>query len=162
MAPSPVGPLRARLRTLAETRLFSSYQQAREAIRALEAAGVSPRSISVVTRSARETESLEQDTGVSDRIEDASVHRSRLQQFVDWLGRVESATVPGFGAILGTGDLWQDVQVAGSGRGAITGALVGAGVPVDAAASLERAVLDGQILVVVHGDYNSAAVQQVL
>ena len=147
---------------MAVTRLFTSYQQAREAIRALEAAGVSPKSISVVTRSPRDAETLEQDTGISDRIEDASVHRSRLQQFVDWLGRVESVAVPGFGAILGTGDLWQDVQVSGSGRGSITGALVGAGVPVDSAASLERAVLEGQILVVVHGVYDPATVQRVL
>jgi hypothetical protein len=148
--------------SLAVTRLFTSYQQARDAIRALEAAGVSPKSISVVTRSPRDAETLEHDTGASDRIEDASLDRSRFQQFVDWLGQVESVAVPGFGAVLGTGDLWQDVQVAGSGRGSITGALVGAGVPVDAAASLERAVLEGQILVVVHGHYNSAAVQRVL
>jgi hypothetical protein len=147
---------------LAVTRLFSTYQQARDAIRVLEAAGVSPKSISVVTRSPRDAEHLEHDTGVSDRIEDASAHRSRLEQFVDWLGRLESVAVPGFGAILGTGDLWQDIQVADSGPGAITGALVGAGVPVDSAASLERAVLEGQILIVVHGDYNAAAVEQVV
>ena len=36
--------------------------------------------------------------GVNDDLEDASVHRNRLENFVDWLGRVESAAVPGFGS----------------------------------------------------------------
>jgi len=144
------------------TRLFPSYQQAREAIRALEAAGVPPESISVVTRSPRDADSMEQDTGASERLEDVSVQRSRLQQFVDWLGKVESVTVPGFGGVLGTGDLWQDVQASGNGHGAITGALVGVGVPVDTAARLEEAVLGGQILVVVHGQYDAGTVSGIL
>jgi hypothetical protein len=147
---------------LAVTRLFPSYQQAREAIRALEAAGVPHRSISVVTRSPHDAETLEQDTGASDQLEDVSVHRNRLTQFVDWLGKVESVAVPGFGGVLGTGDLWQDVQRSGSGHGAITGALVGVGVPVDTAATLEQAVLAGQILVVVHGKYDPDAVSRIL
>ena len=147
---------------MAVTRLFPSYQQAHAAIRALEAAGVPPESLSVVTRSPRDAESLEQDTGASDRLEDVSVQRSGLSQFVDWLGKVESVAVPGFGGVLGTGDLWQDVQRSGSGHGAITGALVGAGIPVDTAASLEQAVLAGQILVVVHGEYDAATVSAIL
>jgi Heat induced stress protein YflT len=147
---------------LAVTRLFSSYQQARQAIHDLEAAGVEPHSISVVTRLPEDAETLEHDTGASERLEDASLHRGRLQQFVDWLGRVESVAVPGFGAVLGTGDIWQDVRVAGSGNGSITGALVGAGVPVDTAASLERSVWEGQILVVVHGDYDEDVVSTTL
>ncbi len=121
-----------------------------------------PRSISVLTRQPRDAETLEQDTGASDDLEDAIVHRSRPRQFVDWPGKVESATVPGFGAVLGTGDLWQDVQVAGNGRGAITGALVGAGVPVDTAANLEEAVMGGTILIVVHGQYDATVVDRIL
>ncbi len=144
------------------TRLFPSYQQARAAIHALEAAGVDPQSISVVTRLPHDAETLEEDTGASEDLEDVSVQRGRLRQFVDWLGKVESVTVPGFGGVLGTGDLWQDVQRSGNGHGAITGALVGVGVPVDTAASLEQAVLGGQILVVVHGTYDTAAVSGIL
>ena len=144
------------------TRVFDSYHEARDAIAALENAGVDPRAISVLTRSPRDAETLEHDTGVSDDLEDASVHRGRLEHFVDWLGRVGSAAVPGFGAVLGTGDLWQDIRVAGSGRGSITGALVGCGVPVDDAARLEQAVLDGQILVVVHGASDAVAAQRAL
>jgi MFS family permease len=81
---------------------------------------------------------------------------------VEWLGRVESAVVPGFGAVLGTGDLWQDVALASNGRGSITGALVGLGVPVDTATELEQAVASGQILLVVHGAFDAAAVHSVL
>lgn len=146
---------------MAATRLFPSYQQAREAIRALESAGVPPQSISVVTRSPQDAETLEQDTGASDRLEDVS-HRSRLGQFVDWLGKVESVAVPGFGGVLGTGDLWQDVQASGTGHGSITGALVGVGVPVDTAAGLEQGVNAGQILVVVHGNYDAEKVSAIL
>lgn len=132
------------------TRLFGSFSEARDAVRALEANGVNPKSISVVTRWPKDAETLEHETGASDDIEDASVHRGRLGELIDWLGRVESAAVPGFGAVLGTGDLWQDIRLAGAGRGSITGALVGSGVSVDEAESLERSVMSGQILVVVH------------
>ena len=130
-------------------RTFATHAEARDAILALEAAGLSPADISVVTRSPRDAETLGHDTGISEHLEDASVHRHRVSEFVDWLGRVESATVPGFGAVLGTGNLWQDISLAGRGRGSITGALVGRGVPVDEAATLEQAVWDGRILVVV-------------
>jgi hypothetical protein len=144
------------------TQVFASFHEATEAIRALESAGVDPGGISVVTRSPRDAATLEHDTGVSEDLEDASVHRHRLSEFVDWLGRVESATVPGFGAVLGTGDLWQDISMAGRGRGSITGALVGCGVPVDEAARLEQSVFDGRILVVVHDAEDAAAVRRVL
>ncbi|MBV9894953.1 MAG: general stress protein [Chloroflexi bacterium] len=147
---------------VAITRLFASSQAAREAIVALQASGVDPRAVSVVTRLPRDAATLQTATGANDDLEDAALHRGRLAQFVDWLGKVESATVPSFGAILGTGNLWQDVQLAGSGRGSITGALVGCGVPVDEAAQLEQAVFDGQVLVVVHGAYDQATVSRVL
>ena len=142
--------------------VFDSYRDAETAIRALEAGGVDPRSISIVTRSPRDAETLEEETGASDDLEDASLHRNRLLDFVDWLGRVGGAAIPGFGSILGTGDLWPDVDVAGKGRGAITGALVGAGVPVEQADALDDAVFAGRILVVIHGAYDPAIVQRVL
>jgi hypothetical protein len=90
------------------TRVFSTYQEARDAIQALEAAGVKPR------------------------------------------------------AMLGTGNLWQDVSVAGSGRGSITGALVGSGVPVDEAEALEQDVFGGRILVVIQGTYDAAMIDRIL
>jgi hypothetical protein len=115
----------------------------------------------VVTRSPADADSLEHDTGASEDLEHAS-HQARLTEFVDWLGRVGGVAVPGFGSVLGTGDIWRDIAVAGSGRGSVTGALVGVGVPVDEAADLERAVFRGQILVVVHGAYDPSAAQRVL
>jgi hypothetical protein len=142
-------------------RVYAGHEQARDAIRALQAAGVQPRAISVVTRSPADADTLEHDTGASEDLEHAS-HQDRLTGFVDWLGRVGGVAVPGFGAVLGTGDLWRDISVAGSGRGSITGALVGVGVPVDEAADLERAVFAGQILVVVHGAYDVAAANSAL
>ena len=143
-------------------RVFADSHQARAAISALQDSGIDPLAISVVTRSPRDVDALEQATGINDDLEDATLHRGRLAQFVDWLGKFESATVPGFGAILGTGNLWQDIQVAGNGRGSITGALVGTGIPVDEAAGLEQAVDSGQVLVVVHGAYDPATVSRVL
>jgi hypothetical protein len=142
--------------------VFDSYQAARAAIDALEAGGVDAATVSVVARSSHEAETLEYDTGASEDLEDATVHRGRLSQFIDWLGKLESATVPSFGAVLGTGDLWQDVQLAGSGRGAITGALVGVGVPVEDADRLEQAVFSGRIVVVIHGAFDAAAVSRIL
>jgi hypothetical protein len=141
-------------------RVFDSYLEARDAIRELEAAGVGPGSISVLTRSPGDADQLEQVTGASEDLEDASVGRRRLADFVDWLGRVESFAVPSFGGLLGSGDVWRDISIAGRGRGSITGALVGVGVPVDKAAQLEQGVMSGRILVVVHGAYDPAAVQR--
>ena len=143
-------------------RVFAQSDQARRAIEALESAGVDAAAISVIARSPGDAETLERATGASEDLEDVTQRRRRLEQFVDWLGRVESVAVPGFGALLVTGDLRQDLSVGGSGRGAITGALVGIGVSVDEAAELERAVYDGHILLVVHGRYDAAAARDVL
>ena len=135
------------------TRVFDSYAASRNAIRALIDAGVSSKSISVLTRSPNDAEVLNQDTGASDDLEDAAVEHHPLGDFIDWLGRVESVAVPGFGSVLGTGDVWLAHT---GGRGSITGALVGVGVPVDQAEELERAVMAGRIVVVVHGRYDEA------
>src|SRR5258708_738383 len=143
-------------------RTFATLAEARDAILALEAAGLSPADISVVTRTPDEAETLEDETGTSEELEEATQHHHRLADLVDWLGRVESAAVPGFGAVLGTGDLWQDVSVAGNGRGSITGALVGLGFSVDEAANLESAVFAGRILVVIQRAEDAAAVQSAL
>ncbi|MCA1648033.1 MAG: hypothetical protein LC797_22070 [Chloroflexi bacterium] len=115
-----------------------------------------------MTRSPAEAETLEDETGASEELEETTQEHHPLAEFVDWLGRVESATVPGYGAVLGTGNLWQDVSVAGHGHGAITGALVGRGFSVDEAANLEAAVQEGQILIVIQGVRDTAAVQTAL
>ena len=135
----------------ATARLYTDPTQARSAIQTLQAAGLPAQAISVLSRSPDTAADLERSTGARDDLEDATTRRHPLEDFVDWLGRVESVAVPGFGAVLGTGNLWQDVAPAAGRRGAITGALVGLGFSVDEADRLEQAVLhDGALLLVIH------------
>jgi hypothetical protein len=140
--------------------LYPTRQTARDAILALEAAGVPAHDISVVARTHAETEAVARDTGADDDLEDAS-HNRRLHDLVDWLGSI-GAAMPGFGPLVGTGNLGLAAARAGDGPGGITGALVGAGIPVDEAQRLEREVLVGQILVLVQGDRHRTAAQSVL
>jgi hypothetical protein len=142
VAPSP--------RPLAK--LYAEPTQARAAIEALEAAGVGADAISILSRSTTEADELERATGASDDLEDTTTRPHHVADFFGWLGRVGGAVVPGFGSVMGSGNLWQDVARGSDQRGAITGALVGQGVQVDDAARFEDAVLEGQILVVVHGE----------
>ena len=131
-------------------RLYADHARARRGIQALQAAGVPADAISVVSRSTVEADTIERTTGVSDDLEDASIRRHMLSDFVDWLGRIEAVAVPGFGAVLVTGNLRQDVALGARQRGAITGALVGLGFPVDDARRFEEAVLLGDLLLVMH------------
>jgi hypothetical protein len=129
--------------------IFREHLRARDAILALESAGVDPDSISVLARAAGEAHSLVVETGVSDDLEQ-DTHSSRLHDVLDWLASYGGA-LPGFSPVAGTGNLGLEVARAESERGAVTGALVGCGVPVDEAGRYEEAVLAGGILVVVHG-----------
>jgi hypothetical protein len=132
--------------------LYRDATHARRAIEALEGAGVGPSAISLVSRSTTQAEELEHATGASDDLQDATEHRHRWQDVVDWLGRLESYAVPSFAGVMGTGSLWNDIARAADQRGAITGALVGLGIDVDDAKRFEESVREGQILVVVHGE----------
>ena len=137
-------------------RVFADHEEARKAIEALKTGGVEPQAISVVARSAAETRLLDRETGVSRDLEDA-VHAHPLRDLLDWLGRIEAVTVPGFASVLATGDLGLHLARAGPARGAITAALIELGLGVDEAAHLEREVLGGRILVAVHGTRGAAA-----
>jgi hypothetical protein len=141
--------------------VYADAAQARQAIQALRSAGVPGDAISVLSRSTDDADEIERLTGASDDLEDAVVRHHPVADFVDWLGRVESVVVAGFGAVLGTGDLWQDVARGAHNRGAITGALVGLGVPVDEAARFEESVQRGVVLLVVHGPSLSTSAEQV-
>jgi hypothetical protein len=147
VSPTPAAPRRQPLLT----RLYADFGRARRAIQALKAAGVPAEAISVLSCSIGNTNEIERATGASDDLEDVAVRQHPLTEFVDWLGRVGSVTVPGFGAVLGTGDLWQDVAVGARNRGAITGALVGIGVPIEQAERFEKSVRRGDVLIVVQG-----------
>lgn len=136
--------------------LYPNAADAGRAAQSLSEGGVPLEAISVLTRSTKEADAIERSVGVSDDLEDVAVRHHRLKDFFDWLGRVEAVVVPGYGAVLGTGDLWQDVARGAHSRGAITGALVGIGMDVDEAALFEAAVSRGEILLVV--DTSQAAV----
>jgi hypothetical protein len=142
----------------ATVRVYADPAQARQAIQALQAAGLPAEAISVLSRSPETAADLERSTGVDDDLEVATARRHPLEDVVDWLGRLESVAVPGFGAVLGTGNLWQDIAPAAGRRGAITGALVGLGIPVDEADRLEQAVLrNGELLLVIHTDSSTVS-----
>jgi hypothetical protein len=141
-------------------RLYADSAQARRAIQALQSAGVPGEAISVLSRSTADAEEIERLTGASDDLEDRAVRRHPVEDFVDWLGQVQSVVVAGFGAVLGTGNLWQDVARGADSRGAITGALVGLGIEVDEAARFEEAVQRGDLLLVVHGPNLTASAEQ--
>jgi hypothetical protein len=140
--------------------VFREHTQARDAILALEAAGIEPDAISVLVRSSTEASSLEGETGASGDLE-ADTRNSRLHDILDWLASYGGA-LPGFSPVAGTGNLGLEVARARSERGAVTGALVGRGVPVDEAERYEEAVLAGQILVIIDGTDDSSAARAAL
>jgi hypothetical protein len=145
----------------AVVRVFADHEQARDAIQALKASGVEPHVISVVARSSAEARALEHETGAAQDLEEA-VKAHPLRDLLDWLGRIEAVAAPGFASVLATGDLGLHLTRASPARGAITAALVNLGLSVDEAAHLEREVLDGQILVAVHGTFDAAAARSAL
>jgi hypothetical protein len=140
--------------------VFADHAQARAAIQLLEAAGVRGNAISVLAPVPAEVWELAKETGADRRAEQATLHHP-LGDLAAWLAGI-GATLPGFGTIAGTGTLGLEVARAGSGRGAITGALVGLGVPVDDAARYEEQVLAGHILVVAHDARHRDVAQDIL
>jgi Heat induced stress protein YflT len=140
---------------------FDRHDDARSAIHALEAAGIEPRAISVVTGSRDEARRLERETGAAAGLED-DVRDHPLRDVFDWLGSIETAVVPGFGGVLWTGKLSPEIGRGGLERGAITGALVGLGLSVDEAAAREQEVFAGRTLVVVHDPRDLATARTVL
>lgn len=133
-------------------RLFTSHAQARDAIRALTQSGIKPQAVSVIARSPVEVHTLHEETAAAEDLQ-ADVVRGVFSEVVDVLGSVESLLVPGFGGVLITGDLAAHIKAVVEDireGGAIAASLVRIGVPADRATALERAVGEGQILVVVH------------
>jgi hypothetical protein len=142
-------------------RVFSGHEQARAAIEALKAVGVEAHAMSVVARSTAEAEQLDRETGVGLDLEE-SVQAHPLRDLLDWLGRIEAFTVPGFSSVLATGDLGLHLSAASPAPGAITAALVDLGLSVDQAGQFERDVLDGGILLVVDGAAAASAAAQAI
>jgi hypothetical protein len=140
--------------------VFAGHEQARDAILALEAAGIEQDAISVLARSPGEARSLDLETGASRDLEGVT-DSHRVHGLLDWLASLGGA-LPGFGPVAGTGNLGLEVARSQSERGAVTGALVALGMGVDEAERFEELVLAGQILVVVHGTDNPAAARSAL
>jgi hypothetical protein len=139
---------------------FSDHTHARDAILALEGAGVELDAISVLARAPGEARALDLETGASRDLEGVTT-RHRVHDVLDWLASIGGA-LPGFGPVAGTGNLGLDVARAESQRGAVTGALVGLGVPVDEAERYDKLVMAGQILIVVHGTADPSAARAAL
>jgi hypothetical protein len=115
----------------------------------------------MLTLADTEARALGEETGADEDLQ-RRIQTHPLADLLNWLGRIESVVVPGFGAVLATGNLGLDVAPPPDGRtGMVTGVLVGLGISVDEAASLEQAVLDGKIVVVVHGTYPVPAARAV-
>ncbi|MDQ6672625.1 MAG: general stress protein [Chloroflexota bacterium] len=140
--------------------VYAEHTQARDAILALEAAGVEPHAISVVARTPGEASALDDETGASHDLEDVTTSHP-VHNVLDWLASIGGA-LPGFGPVAGTGSLGLDVARAHSNRGAVTGALVGLGLSADEAERYEELVLAGQILVVVDGTADPPAARAAL
>ncbi len=140
--------------------VFAEHTLARDAILALEAAGVPAQAISVLARTQGEARSLDDETGASRELEDVTTNHP-VHDVLDWLASIGGA-LPGFGPVAGTGYLGLDVARSHSKRGAITGALVGLGLSADEAERYEELVLDGQILVVVDGTADPSAARAAL
>jgi hypothetical protein len=140
--------------------VFREHALARDAILALEAAGIEPEAISVLARAPGEARSLDRETGASRDLEGVTSSH-RMHDVLDWLASIGGA-LPGFGPVAGTGNLGLKVARARSNRGAVTGALVGLGLSPDEAERYEGQVLAGQILVVVHGTADPSAARAAL
>jgi hypothetical protein len=141
--------------------VFDGHAAARSAIEALQAAGVPRRAISVLASAQAEAHALGRETGAAEDLERLIQDRP-LADLLSWLGRIEGFIVPGYGAVLGTGNLGLDLARPDAKRGSVTGLLVGVGISVDEAANLEQAVFDGKILVVAHGTYPLEAARSAL
>jgi hypothetical protein len=140
--------------------VFREHALARDAILALEVAGIEPEAISVLARAPGEARSLDLETGASRDLEGVTSSH-RMHDVLDWLASIGGA-LPGFGPVAGTGNLGLQVARARSNRGAVTGALVGLGLTADEAERYEEQVLAGQILVVVHGTAHPSSARAAL
>jgi hypothetical protein len=121
------------------TAFFDSYTDASDAVRRLEAAGISHTDISIVASN--------QDRPPSDGDDGAGL-----------LGELGVIAVPGLGPVVGAG--WLVSPLVGAGAGAVAGGLIGtlidAGVPKRDARAYEEGVRRGGALVAVRARANDA------
>jgi len=128
--------------------VYADHGQARDAILALESAGIEPEAISVLARAPGEARSLDLETGASRDLEGVTTTH-RVHDVLDWLASIGGA-LPGFGPVAGTGNLGLHVARAQSARGAVTGALVAWGSQRTRPSATESSSWPGKFCVVVH------------
>jgi hypothetical protein len=134
------------------TRVFDSYAQAREAVRALEAAGIPSSSVSLVANKHVSAEHADVDD-VSDAAKGAGIGAA-LGGGAGLLAGLGMLAIPGLGPVVAAG--WLASTAVGAAAGAATGGIVGAlidhGVPEEHAHVYSESVRRGGTLVSVRAE----------
>jgi hypothetical protein len=145
------------------TRVFDSYAQAREAVRALETAGIPSSSVSLVANKYVSADHADVDD-VSDTAKGAGIGAA-LGGGVGLLAGLGLLAIPGLGPVVAAG--WLASTAVGAAAGAATGGIVGAliehGVPAEHAQVYSESVRRGGTLVSVRAaDQDQARIEAVL
>ncbi len=142
---------------------FEDPAHAQAAIDELLELGIGHEHISLLANNARDEEQLNRRSGANEHLEGV-VHNSRLSDLVGFLSGLGAYIVPGVGPDVATGTLAStlNAQEAGEGRGSLTGALVGLGVPVDTASYYDDQLGAGRVIVVVQGGGQTDAARAIL
>jgi hypothetical protein len=142
---------------------FADPAHAQAAIDELLELGIGHEHISVLANNARDEEHLNRRSGADKHLEGV-VHNSRLSDLVGFLSGLGAYVLPGVGPDVATGTLAStlNAEEAGEGRGSLTGALVGLGVPVDTASYYDDQLAAGRVIVVVQGGGQSDEARAIL
>lgn len=149
------------------TKVYDSYESAREAVNELETAGIPMASISVLANREASQTNVDVDVDVDDSTEagtGAGVG-AVVGGAAGLLTGLGLLAIPGLGPVVAAGWLASTAlgAVAGVATGGIVGSLISAGVPEDHAHVYSEAVRRGGTLVSVQaGDHNVAEVQSIL
>ncbi len=140
--------------------VFHDSARALAAVQELEGKGFSRNAIGVLSPSHKRADQVAH----AGHVESEPGMASIADEVAAALAGVGAFAVPGIGPVSSTGMLAAalDSATSGEGEGAITGALVGMGISVDAASQYEDAVRGGGILVVVDAGARAAEARQVL
>lgn len=133
--------------------VYSSEQEAIEAIEDLIAQGYRKYEISVIGKNLKHVNHVADETGagVEDAAATGAITGGAVGGVTGLLVGVGALAIPGVGPIVAAGPLASTLigAVTGAGLGGITGALVGLGVPDDEAEYYGNSVKEGKILVLV-------------
>ncbi len=152
------------------THLYDDYNEARQTVEALEAAGIPHSDISIVSNNADQRVTAGSTTGAADAVDETRAGTGAstgtlIGGGVGLLTGLGLLAIPGVGPVVAAG--WLIATVTGAGIGAAGGGLLGslvhAGVPEDQAHTYTEGVRRGGTLITVRGDESQAArIQAVL